>query len=117
MRSFLKKCQEIRFVKNYKRMWPFVRPFWFRALISILITIPIGSLDAVIALALKPFMDTVIMDQGGATPWGLPLYMIPILIVGFTIIQSLLDYGSAYLNTWTGGKITMELQKKCIPNY
>ena len=112
MGSFLKKMQEVRFVKNYKRMWPFVRPFWFRALLSILITIPIGSLDAVIALALKPFMDTVIIDQGGATPWGLPLYVIPILIIGFTIVQSLLDYGSAYLNTWTGGKITMELQKK-----
>ncbi len=112
MGSFFKKYQEIRFVKNYKRMWPFIRPFWFRALMSLLITIPIGSLDAVIALALKPFMDTVIMDKGGATPWGLPLYVIPLLIVAFTIIQALLDYGSAYLNTWTGGKITMELQKK-----
>lgn len=112
MKSFLRKIQEIHFVKNYKRMWPFVRPFWFRALLSLLITIPIGSLDAVIAMALKPFMDTIIMEQGGATPWGLPLYMIPLCIVGFTIIQSLLDYASAYLNTWTGGKITMELQKK-----
>ena len=112
MSSFLKKCQEIRFIKNYKRMWPFVRPFWFRTLVALLITIPIGSLDAVIALALKPFMDTVIIEQGGATPWGLPLYVIPVFIVGFTIFQSLLDYASAYLNTWTGGKITIELQKK-----
>ncbi|MBQ3695795.1 MAG: ABC transporter ATP-binding protein [Alphaproteobacteria bacterium] len=93
-------------------MWPFVRPFWFRALLSILITIPIGSLDAVIALALKPFMDTIVIEQNGATPWNLPLYIIPILIIGFTLIQSLLEYASAYLNTWTGGKITQELQRK-----
>ena len=112
MISFFKKMQQIRFIKNYKRMWPFVRPFWFRALLSLLITIPIGSLDAVIAMALKPFMDTILIEQGGATPWGLPLYVIPLLIIGFTVVQSLLDYGSAYLNTWTGGKITMELQKK-----
>ena len=108
----LKKIKKMNFVLNYKRMWPFVRPFWFRALLSILITIPIGSLDAIIALALKPFMDTVVIEQNGATPWNLPLYMIPILIVGFTIIQAILEYGSAYLNTWTGGKITQELQRK-----
>jgi hypothetical protein len=65
-------------------------------------------------MALKPFMDTVIMDKGGATPWGLPLYMIPVLIVCFTILQALLDYASAYLNTWTGGKITIELHWRKI---
>lgn len=107
-----KKIKNMNFVVNYKRMWPFVRPFWFRALLSIVITIPIGSLDAVIALSLKPFMDTVIIEQNGATPWNLPLYVIPILIIGFTIIQAILEYASAYLNTWVGGKITQELQRK-----
>ena len=107
-----KKIKNMNFVINYKRMWPFVRPFWFRALISLLITIPIGSLDAVIALALKPFMDTVIIEQNGATPWNLPLYIIPVLIIGFTVLQAVLEYGSAYLNTWVGGKITQELQRK-----
>ena len=32
-----------RFVINYGRMWPYVRPIWFRALMSVLICIPIGS--------------------------------------------------------------------------
>ena len=108
----LKKLKSMNFVVNYRRMWPFVRPFWFRALVSILITIPIGSLDAVIALSLKPFMDTVVIEQNGATPWDLPLYVIPILIIGFTIVQAVLEYASAYLNAWTGGKITQELQRK-----
>ena len=100
------------FIKNYKRMWPFIKPFWFRSLLALLITIPIGSLDAVIALALKPFMDTVIMEQGGATPFNMPLYSIPVFIVVFTIVQAVLEYTAAYLNAWTGGKITQELQKK-----
>ncbi len=30
-------------------MWPYVKPVWFRALCSMLIGIPIGSLDAIIA--------------------------------------------------------------------
>ncbi len=106
------KVKENRFVKNYKRMWPFIKPFWFRALLATVITIPIGSLDAIIALALKPFMDTVIMEQGGATPFDLPLYVIPVFIVVFTIMQAVLEYTAAYLNAWTGGKITQELQKK-----
>lgn len=108
----LQKIKNSRFFVNYKRMWPFVKPYWFRSLVAILITIPIGALDSVIALALKPFMDTVIMDKGGSTPFNLPLYVIPLFIVIFTVIQSLLEYSAAYLNTWTGGKITMELQKK-----
>ena len=110
-----KKIQQIKntnFVKNYKRMWPFIKPFWFRSLLAVLITIPIGSLDAVIALALKPFMDTVIMEQGGSMPFNMPLYAIPIFIVVFTIMQAILEYTAAYLNAWTGGKITQELQKK-----
>ncbi len=107
-----RKFKQNRFVLNYSRMWPFVKPFWFRALLSTVITIPIGSLDAVIALALKPFMDTVIMDQGGSTPFDMPLWVIPVFVVFFTIVQSALDYASSYLSAWTGGKITMELKKK-----
>ena len=106
------KIKSMHFVVNYKRMWPFIRPYWVRSLLSILITIPIGALDAVIALALKPFMDTVVMEQGGSTPWNLPLYIIPVAIIGFTIFQSILEYGSAYLNAWTGGKITQEVQRR-----
>lgn len=88
-------------------MWPFVKPYWFRALLATVITIPIGSLDAVIALSLKPYMDNVLIDKSIASP-----VYIPILIILFTIIQSGLDYSSSYLNTWVGSKITMELKKK-----
>ena len=100
------------FVLNYSRMWPFIKPFWARALAATLITIPIGSLDAVIALSLKPFMDTVIMEKGGETPFNLPLYVIPLFIVVFTIIQSALEYGASYLNAWVGGKITNNVKEK-----
>lgn len=98
--------------RNYKRMWAFVKPYWFRALLTLLITIPIGSMDAIIALALKPFMDTVIVGQGGETPFNLPLYIIPIFIICFTLLQGVLEYASAYLNIWVGTKITVDLKKK-----
>lgn len=106
------EIKKVNLVEAYKRMWPLVKPYWFRCLLATLITIPIGALDAVIALALKPFMDTVVVSQNGETPFNLPLYVIPIFIILFTLFQSALEYASAYLSAWTGGKITQEMKKK-----
>ncbi len=106
------EIKKVNIAQAYKRMWPFVKPYWFRCLLATLITLPIGALDAVIALALKPFMDTVVIEQNGATPFNLPLYAIPLFIIIFTLFQSALEYASAYLSTWTGGKITQGMKKK-----
>ena len=106
------EIKKVNLVEAYQRMWPLVKPYWFRCLLATLITLPIGALDAVIALALKPFMDTVVVSQNGETPFNLPLYVIPIFIIVFTLCQSALEYASAYLSAWTGGKITQEMKKK-----
>ena len=104
--GFLKKpFTNNMFVANYKRMWPYVKPYWFRALMSVLIAIPIGSLDAVIALSLKPYMDLVMVEKTLSASW-----YIPIVIVAFTCIQGGLTYVAEYLNTWVGTKITNRLK-------
>lgn len=92
---------ENMFVKNYKRMWPYVKPFWFRALLTILLAAPIGAMDAVIAWSIKPFTDGMINNNPLFPSWFLP-----IIIVGFTTIQGALTYTVGYLNTWVGAKIT-----------
>lgn len=99
------KIVKTPFVYNYRRMWPYVRPYWFRALLAILITIPIGSLDAVIALSLKPYMDLVMVEKSIQASWYIPL-----AIVAFTTLQGGLGYMATYLNTWTGAKITNRLK-------
>ncbi|MBQ1612734.1 MAG: hypothetical protein II085_04590, partial [Alphaproteobacteria bacterium] len=71
--------KEIKFTQHYREMWPFVKPYWVRALLAILICIPVGALDSVIALALKPYMDNVLVDKSASSP----IY-IPFLIVAFT---------------------------------
>lgn len=76
------KFGNIDFVKNYKRMWPYIKPYSFRALVALLICIPIGSLDAVIALSLKPYMDIVMVEKSIQSPWYIPLG-----IVLFTCLQ------------------------------
>lgn len=109
----LDKIRQNRFYINYSRMWPYVKPIWFRALLSMLICIPIGSLDAVIALALKPYMDLVMVEKSISSPWYIPLG-----IVAFTSLQGVLKYLSAYLSTWVGMRITnglkFDLYKKLL---
>lgn len=101
------------FVVNYKRMWPYVKPYWFRGLVSLLLAIPIGSMDALIALSLKPYMDMVMVEKSLQASWYIPL-----VIVLFTSVQGGLTYLSNYLNTWVGAKITnllkMDLYKKML---
>lgn len=94
-----------RMVVNYRRMWPYVRPIWFRALLSILICIPIGALDAVIAMALKPYMDMLTIEKSINASW-----YVAIAIVFFTCLQGVLKYLSTYISTWVGGKITNALK-------
>jgi len=100
-----KQIMENMFVKNYKRMWPYVKPVWFRALLTLLLAIPVGSMDALIAWAIKPYTDAVMVEQNMVASW-----YIPILIVGFTAVQGGLTYTLNYLNTWVGGKITNALK-------
>lgn len=100
-KNLKEKILTSRVIVNYSRMCPYVKPVWFRALCSMLICIPIGSLDAVIALALKPYMDLVMVEKSIASPWYIPLG-----IVLFTSIQGGLKYLSSYLSTWVGCKIS-----------
>ena len=104
-KQILEKIKTTQAYMNYSRMWPFVKPYWFRALLAVLICIPIGSLDAVIALSLKPYMDLVMVEKTVESPW-----YIPFGIVAFTTIQGMLHYLATYLNTWVGGKITNDLK-------
>lgn len=94
------------FVQNYIKMWPFVKPIWFISLLSLVIGVPIGSLDATIALFLKPYTDLVIVSNNAQAPWYLPF-----LIVGFTIIQGALLYLSAFLTAYAGGKLNLNVKE------
>ena len=101
------------FVKNYRRMWPYVKPYWVQALLSVLLAMPIGALEGVIAMSLKPYMDLVMIDKSLQAAW-----YIPFVIVLFTSLQGALTYAANYLNTWVGAKITnllkLDLYKKML---
>ena len=101
-------------VKNFRRMWPYIKPYWVRALLGVLLTIPVGALDGVVAMFLKPFMDKVMVDKQ-------PHFsaLIPFLIVGFTVVQGVLIYSSNYLNTWVNIRLGLSwlLSSRCSKPY
>ena len=105
-KALLKKIKSSNLFVNYSKMWVYVKPYWGRALLAILITIPIGAMDAVIAWALKPYMDVVMVQKGTSYT-----AYIPLLIIVFTLIQSVFNYTATYMNTWVGQKISMSLKK------
>lgn len=84
---------------------PYFKPYIKRAILALGLAIPIGALDAVIALSLKPYMDIVMMEKQMQSTWYLP-----ILIVLFTSFQGGLNYLATYMNDWVGGKVTNDLK-------
>ncbi len=101
------KIKSMNLVRNYSRIYPYVKPYRGRALLAVLITIPIGSFDALTAWILKPYMDIVLVEKQVSAASFMPL-----LIVVASAIQSFCNYGAVYLNTWVGQKITCDLKRK-----
>ena len=44
-------------------MWPYIKPYWFRALLGVALAVPVGALDSVVALFLKPYTDDVLVAK------------------------------------------------------
>lgn len=96
-----------QFLNSISILWPYIKPYWVKALIALLITIPVGSMDAVIAWSMKPYMDIVLVEKSAHTT-----AYIPIIIIAFSLVQGILTYGSTYINTWVGTRITHDLKIK-----
>lgn len=101
------------------RIYPYLKPVLGRAILGLLIAIPLGLLDGVTAFALKPYLDNVINGNPNATFeflgktfnsryfWAM---LIPPAIILFAIIQGGLKYINTYLTDWTGMKVSNSLK-------
>lgn len=97
------------------KIFPFIKPHLGRIILNMILAVPLGLLDAVVAYALKPYMDCVINGKswtiGGFTiEQNLLATIIPFGIILFAIIQGLLKYTNNYLTDWTGNKISNSLK-------
>jgi len=94
---------------------PFLKPHIPRIVLNMILAIPLGLLDGVVAFTLKPYMDCVINGKA----WSIGHFTIeqnvlataiPFGIVLFAIVQGLLKYTNNYLTDWTGNKISNALK-------
>ena len=90
------------FIRGYKQIWPYLKPVWFMGLLGIVLTIPVGALDAVIAYFLKPFIDNVMVARQKSFA-----DYVPHIIICFTGIQGIFIYFSALVNNFVAGKISL----------
>ena len=88
-----------------KRMYKYIKPYMFRIILGFLIALPVGALDGVVAYALKPYMDEVLIKKN-----MLLAYIIPFGIVAFAALQGVLRYLNDYLTSWTGQKVTNDVK-------
>lgn len=101
------------------RIFPYIKPVLFRTILNIAIAVPLGLMDGVVAISLKPYLDYVINGSPSDT-WtclGHTVHtqtwlaaIIPVGIVFFAIVQGLLKYFNNYLTDWTGNKIANSLK-------
>ncbi len=109
---------------NYKyllgKLFPYIKPVLPRAITNLIIAVPLGLLDGVVAFSLKPYLDYVVNGNPEHT-WTVLGYtipsqaflaaVIPFGIVAFALFQGILKYASNYLTDWTGQKISLSLKK------
>ena len=101
------------------KIYPYIKPVMGRAFLNLLIAIPLGLLDGVVALSLKPYLDFVVNGTPEQTWTFLGhtvhlqswlAFIIPFGIVGFALVQGVLKYASNYLTDWTGNKVSNSLK-------
>ncbi len=101
------------------KMYPYIKTVLGRSIILILLAIPLGLLDGVVAFSLRPYMDYVvngnesqIFEFQGHTIYLQSFFIkfIPFAIVIFALIQGLLKYLCNYLTEWTGNTMSNNLK-------
>lgn len=105
VKKIINKIRNSYAVKNYSNIIPYVKPYWIRAILAILVTLPSGALDAAIPWALKRYMDSITTGN-----FSQLTKLMPFLIIAFTLVQSSFTYLATYLNAWVGAKISNGLK-------
>lgn len=101
------------------KMMPYIKSVIGRSLLLFVLAIPLGLLDGVVALSLRPYMDFVVNGnetqvfeiQGHTIQLqAFLINLIPVAIVIFALLQGVLKYVCNYLSEWTGNRMSNNLK-------
>ena len=102
-----------------KRMFPYLKTVMGRTILLILLAIPLGLLDGVIAFSLRPYMDFVVNGNEAqlfefrgyeVKLQAFLIKFIPLAIVIFAMLQGILRYICNYLTEWAGNRMSNNLK-------
>ena len=98
---------------------PFLKPHLPRIILNLILAVPLGLLDGVVAFALKPYMDYVVGNKALELSFhGINIsisslqmaWILPIGIILFAAAQGVLRYLNRYLSAWVSRKITIDVR-------
>lgn len=103
-----------------RKFFPYLKPVLPKAMLNLAIAVPLGLLDGVVALSLRPYLDYVV-NGNAEQSWTFMgntvqiqswfAAIIPIGIVAFAVLQGVLKYISNYLTDWTATKMSLSLKR------
>jgi ATP-binding cassette, subfamily B, bacterial MsbA len=93
-------------IELYKRMVGYLAPFKKRFFLAVAFSLPVASLQAVMAWLIGPFTDRLLKNQDYSV-----LYWVPVALIGATLIQGICQYINEYCTSYIGQSITQSMRK------
>jgi ATP-binding cassette, subfamily B, bacterial MsbA len=93
-------------VSVFKRLLPYVRPYWSWIIAGGLLAIVVAAADGLIAWLVKPAMDEIFIQRDLTM-----LKLLPLLILGVYLIKGLGRYGQSYLMAAVGERVIAALRR------
>ena len=94
-------------IELYKRLFPFVKPYWKRFVTAMICTVPLAFCAAGIAWLVKPALDEVFLKQDLHM-----LKIIPLAIIALYSVRAFFEYASNYLLGSVGHMFMTDMRNK-----
>ena len=90
----------------FKRLLPYVRPYWSWLIAGGLLAIVVSGADGLIAWLVKPAMDEIFIRRDLTM-----LKVLPLLILGVYVVKGIGRYGQSYLMASVGERVIAALRR------
>ncbi len=97
-------------LRNVRKVIPYAKPYWLRIILFVALVFPLGSSDVLITYGLKRLIDGLQNINQVEQTIPFTVWLMPILVIGFAVVQGLLQYFTSYLNAWIGNKIANDVK-------
>lgn len=115
---------------TYRRLAAYFRPYWFRLSAGMAAATVDGALDAIMPLGIKVYLESFMPGTAAApaasvlplplalpVPEGWLLWLIPVGIIAFTLLQGVVSYAGLYLNKWVGLRVTNDIRMQLYQQF